>query len=55
MEQRLLKETGIGKGEIDGLFAAQITAQEKEQFLAEAYRRRARQKAFRLQTEENES
>jgi uncharacterized protein (DUF488 family) len=48
MEQRLLVETGVGAGLLDGLFAAMLTEEERGQLLAEAYRARARLKAFRL-------
>jgi uncharacterized protein (DUF488 family) len=51
MEERLLAETGVGAGVLDGLFAAQVTPEERRQILAEAYRAMARRKAFRLQTE----
>jgi uncharacterized protein (DUF488 family) len=47
MEERLLAETGVGAGVLDGLFAAQVTAEERRRLLAEAYRVMARRKAFR--------
>jgi uncharacterized protein (DUF488 family) len=47
MEERLLALTGVGKGVLDGLFAAAVTPEERRQFLAEAYRAHARRKAFR--------
>lgn len=48
MEERLLAETGVGEGILDGLFAGQVTPEERRQFLAEAYRVMAGRKAFRL-------
>jgi hypothetical protein len=48
MERRLLTETGIGAGLLDGLFAATLTEEERRSLLAEAYRRQARRKAFQL-------
>src|SRR5262249_54092547 len=48
MEERLLQETGIGAGILDGLFAAMVTQEERRDFLAEAYRKQAQSKAFRL-------
>jgi uncharacterized protein (DUF488 family) len=53
-EARLLAETGVGAGLLDGLFAAQISAEDREAFLAEAYRRQAKRRAFRQKTEEGE-
>jgi uncharacterized protein (DUF488 family) len=47
MERRLLVETGVGEGEIGGLFDALLTLEDREALLAEAYRRMARKKAFR--------
>jgi hypothetical protein len=49
MESRLLHETGVGAGLLDGLFAATLTAEDRAALLAEAYRHMARRKAFRLQ------
>jgi hypothetical protein len=54
MESRLLAETGVGAGEIDGLFASQLSADEKQKMLAEAYRRRASKKAYQVRREEGE-
>ncbi len=51
MEQRLLSETGVGAGVLDGLFAAAVTDDERRRLLAEAYRLRARRKAFRWRPE----
>jgi len=48
MEDRLLAETGVGDGVLDGLFAATVTAAERGRLLAEAYRAMGRRKAFRL-------
>jgi hypothetical protein len=53
MERRLLVVTGIGQGEIDGLFATQLSDDERQDLLAEAYREMARRKAFRLRPEED--
>ena len=47
MQRRLLKETGVGEGEIGGLFDALLTPEDHGALLAEAYRRMARKKAFR--------
>jgi uncharacterized protein (DUF488 family) len=47
MEERLLAATGVGRGVVDGLFAAQVTDEERRQMLAEAYRAMARRKAYR--------
>jgi hypothetical protein len=49
MESRLLRETGTGAGIVDGLFAAMLSAEERRELVAEAYCRRARRKAYRLQ------
>jgi uncharacterized protein (DUF488 family) len=51
MEARLLSETGVGEGVIDGLFASQLDEEERRQLLAEAYRHMARRKAFQLPDE----
>ena len=47
-EDRVLAETGIAAGILDGLFAPTLTADERRQLLAEAYRAQARRRAFRL-------
>jgi len=52
METRLLAETGVGEGVIDGLFASLLDEEERRQLLAEAYRHMARRKAFQLPTED---
>jgi uncharacterized protein (DUF488 family) len=49
MEERLLADTQVGAGILDGLFAAQVTPEERQRLLAEAYRVMARRKAFRRQ------
>jgi hypothetical protein len=48
-EERLLRQTGVGSGVLDGLFAAMVSDQERGELLAQAYRLQARRKAFRLQ------
>jgi hypothetical protein len=48
MERRLLRETGVGAGLLDGLFAATLTEEDRRSLLAEAYRHRARRKAFQM-------
>jgi uncharacterized protein (DUF488 family) len=55
MEERLLAETGVGAGVLDGLFAAQVTPEERRQLLAEAYRVMARRKAFRRRPEDSDA
>jgi uncharacterized protein (DUF488 family) len=47
-EERLLAETRIGDGLLDGLFAEQLTDEDRGQLLVEAYRKQARRRAFRL-------
>ncbi len=47
MERRLLAETKVGEGIVDGLFAPLVTATERGELLDEAYRVMARRKAFR--------
>jgi hypothetical protein len=51
LEDRLLAATKIGAGILDGLFASAVSAEERGQLLAEAYREMARKKAFRLRAE----
>jgi uncharacterized protein (DUF488 family) len=46
LEQRLLKETGVGEGLLGGLFP--VSEEERRELLAEAYRVRNRSKAFRV-------
>lgn len=48
MEERLIAETGIAPGLLDGLFAPMFTDAERRELLAEAYRKMAQKKAFRL-------
>jgi uncharacterized protein (DUF488 family) len=48
MEERLLTLTGTADGLTDGLFAGQLGAEDRRELVAEAYRRRARRVAFRL-------
>jgi hypothetical protein len=45
--------TGVGAGPLDGLFAATLTEDDRAALLAEAYRRMARRKAFRLPADED--
>lgn len=47
-EDRLLTETGVGAGMLDGLFAPLVSGEDRRQLLAEAYRYRTRRKAFHL-------
>jgi uncharacterized protein (DUF488 family) len=49
IESRLLRETGVGVGLLDGLFAITLTEEERRSLLSEAYGRMARAKAYRLQ------
>jgi uncharacterized protein (DUF488 family) len=48
MERRLLNETGVGDGIVDGLFAATLTDADRREMLADAYRLMARKKSFRV-------
>jgi hypothetical protein len=50
-EDRLLAATRVGSGIVDGLFAGMLAREERKAFLAEAYRLRARQVAYRLPRE----
>ncbi|HLJ92503.1 MAG TPA: DUF488 domain-containing protein [Gemmataceae bacterium] len=50
-EERLLRETGVGTGILDGLFASMLSGSERSELLAEAYRVQARRRAFRLRPE----
>lgn len=54
MEERLLAETHVGEGFLDGLFAEVITAEERRELLAKAYRLQAKRKAYRRRAEEQE-
>ncbi len=49
MERRLLHNTGVGVGLVDGLFARTLSADDFRSLLADAYRRMAQRKAYRLQ------
>jgi uncharacterized protein (DUF488 family) len=49
LEERLFTITRVGHGVLDGLFAAQVTEQERHELLAEAYRVQARRKAYRVE------
>jgi hypothetical protein len=53
MEGRLLGETRVGAGFLDGLFAAVLTAEDRRELLAEAYRHRAQRKAYRSRHEDD--
>src|SRR5262249_50911787 len=48
MESRLLAETGVGAGVLDGLFASLLTDEERRQVLAQAYHKQARRYGYRL-------
>jgi uncharacterized protein (DUF488 family) len=48
LEARLLAETKVGSGILDGLFAATLSTEDRRELVAEAYRAQARRKAFRL-------
>ncbi|HZU36324.1 MAG TPA: DUF488 domain-containing protein [Gemmataceae bacterium] len=52
MEERLLRETGVGVGILDGLFADTVDAAERARLLVEAYQEQARRKAYRLSVPE---
>jgi Protein of unknown function, DUF488 len=54
MEKRLLAESKLDDGSMDGLFAAALTPDDRRHMLAEAYRSMARRKAFRLRSGESE-
>jgi uncharacterized protein (DUF488 family) len=54
MEQRLLSLTKVGEGLVDGLFAEQLDAEDQRALLAEAYRRRAKKIAFKLEETEED-
>jgi uncharacterized protein (DUF488 family) len=47
-EDRLLAETRVAEGILDGLFAATLTGEDRQRLLREAYRVQAGRKAFRL-------
>jgi len=48
LEDRLLEDSGEGGGMLGGLFAGQISPQERAEMLVRAYQAQARRKAFRL-------
>jgi hypothetical protein len=50
-EDRLLAETKIGLGIVDGLFADVVSEEERRNILVEAYRAQARRKSFRLRAD----
>jgi uncharacterized protein (DUF488 family) len=52
LEDRLLAETKVGVGILDGMFAVTVADEDRAQLLVEAYRLQARRKAFRLKAEE---
>jgi hypothetical protein len=54
LEKRLLAETKVDDGAMDGLFAAALTADDRREMLAEAYRIMGRRKAYRLPQGEQE-
>lgn len=54
MVKRLLAETRVGAGLLDGLFAPLLSAEEQRELLAEAYRVMARKKAFQLKETESD-
>jgi uncharacterized protein (DUF488 family) len=53
-EARLIDATGVGSGLLDGLFAASLSTEDRDQILADAYRVQSQRKAFRLTTEQKE-
>jgi uncharacterized protein (DUF488 family) len=53
MEARLLAETGVGAGLLDGLFAPLVSEDERHRLLAEAYRRMAGKKAYQARLRED--
>jgi hypothetical protein len=54
LEERLLEETRVGEGMLDGLFAAHITPAERRDLVAAAYRKKAERAAFRVREEETD-
>ena len=54
MEERLLAETRVGEGFLDGLFADVITPEDRRELLARAYRLQSQRKAFRRRAGEQE-
>jgi hypothetical protein len=51
-EERLLAATGVGAGMLDGLFAEMLAREERQALVAEAYRRRGKQVAYRRPRED---
>jgi hypothetical protein len=51
MEDRLVRESRVGVGVLDGLFASLLTEEERRAIVADAYRWMARKKAFVLETD----
>jgi len=51
LEERLIEETGIGVGILDGLFAATLSEAECRDLLTSAYRAMAKRKAYRISPE----
>jgi uncharacterized protein (DUF488 family) len=51
MEARLLAETRVGAGIVDGLFAGVLSADDRRELLAAAYRLMGRRKAFQRRRE----
>jgi uncharacterized protein (DUF488 family) len=54
LEGRLLMETKVDDGAMEGLFAAVLTVEDRRQMLAEAYDIMARRKAFRMRPKETD-
>jgi hypothetical protein len=48
LETRLLAETGVGSGILDGLFANTLSSDDRRELLDQAYRVQARKKAYRI-------
>jgi uncharacterized protein (DUF488 family) len=53
LEQRLIEETGVGMGILDGLFAATLSKADRHDVLASAYRAMSKRKAFRISPEKS--
>jgi hypothetical protein len=47
LEARLLADTKVGSGILDGLFAATLTINDRRELVAEAYRAQGRRRAYR--------
>jgi len=50
-ETRLIEETGVGAGLLDGLFAASLSTEDRHQILADAYLKQSQRRAFRSTVE----